>query len=423
MSKLKTLLAQLGYRADNRVDALRARLRKRLGYSYAPLLITPYRTYGTADEIFVAGRVMENRGELEPQDDDTLWDNLEAMYRRFASREAPGVRLAAHYATVRAQTVSDAEGYYQTKFRLPAALTPPAGWIKVRMEAENAADYAQTIAPAEADVLIPPATAQYGVISDIDDTVVVTHAPHLLKMARMVFLNNARTRMPFPGVASFYQALQRGAGGQDQNPIFFVSSSAWNLYDLLVDFMELNQIPAGPLLLTDYGANQSGFLFSGHATHKLEQITRILTTYPQLPFILIGDSGQRDPEIYQQVVRAFPERILTIYIRDVSQAKRDAAVRLIGGALQADVPMLLIADTLAAAHHAAAQGYVQPEAKAGVHVNVIEDEHAPTVAEAAAEAATGAVKDTVKDAKDTVKNVKDSVEDAASGAANEHEQT
>jgi phosphatidate phosphatase APP1 len=396
MSKLKSIIALLGYKTDRRVDELRARLRSRLGYIYAPLLITPYRTYGTADEIFVAGRVLENKGSFEPEDDDTLWDNLEAMYRRFASREVPGVRIAAHYATATAQTTSDIEGYYQAKLRLPAAVTPPAGWIQVRMEAENAADYGQTVAPTHADVLIPPATAQYGVISDIDDTVVVTHAPHLLKMARMVFLNNARTRMPFPGVAAFYQALQRGASGQDQNPISFVSSSAWNIYDLLVDFMELNQIPAGPLLLTDYGANRSGFLFSGHRTHKMEQITRILTTYAHLPFILIGDSGQHDPEIYQQVVRAFPGRILVIYIRDVSQEKRDAEVRLIRDALQGDsVPMLLETDTVVAARHAAAEGYIQPEAKAEVHENVVEDEAAPNLVEAAVDATVEATVEAV----------------------------
>lgn len=387
MSKLKTFVARLGYQLDNEIDNLRARLHRRLHYTYDPLLITPYRTYGTAEEIFVAGRVLENNGPFTLEDDDTLWDNLEAMYRRFASREVAGVQLAARYDSASGQMISDAEGYYQARIQVPTSVTPPAGWIKVQMDVVNSADYGQAIASTEADVLIPPASARYGVISDIDDTVVVTYAPNLLKMARMVFLNNARTRLPFPGVAAFYQALQRGAGGQDQNPIFFVSSSAWNLYDLLVDFLELNQIPSGPLMLTDYGANESGFLFSGHSTHKMEQITRILNTYPHLPFILIGDSGQHDPEIYRQVVRQFPKRILAVYIRDVSQEKRDAEVKLIGDALQAEsVPLLLVSDTLAAAHHAEAQGYVQPQAPADVHENVIEDESAPNVVEAAVEA-------------------------------------
>jgi phosphatidate phosphatase APP1 len=262
------------------------------------------------------------------------------------------------------------------------------GWIKVEIAAENAGDFGQEFAHAQADVLIPPDRAKFGVISDIDDTVVVTHAPNFLKMARMVFLNNARTRLPFPGVAAFYQALHRGRSGDERNPLFFVSSSAWNLYDLLVDFMALNEIPPAPLLLTDYGANESGFLFSGHSTHKLEQIGRILQTYPRLPFILVGDSGQRDPEIYQQVVNDYPGRVLAVYIRDVSQGRRTAEIELIRAALSAPgeagpVEMLLVADTPAAAHHAAGRGFIDPAALASVGAEADKDERAPGPLEAA----------------------------------------
>ncbi len=397
MSRIKSLIAQLGYQADNQVDQLRARLRQRLGYRYAPLQIIPYRTFGTAEEIMLAGRVLETAEDFEPEDDDTLWDNLEAMYRRFASKEVPGVQLSARYESATANTVTDNEGYFQTTLQIPAHSTPPGGWIKVQVETLNSADFGQERSAAEADVLIPPATATYGVISDIDDTVVVSHAFNLLKMARMLFLNNARTRMPFPGVAAFYQALQRGASGHDLNPIFYVSSSAWNVYDLLVDFMQLNEIPSGPLLLTDYGANQSGFLFSGHSVHKMQAIRRILDTYPHLPFILIGDSGQRDPEIYQRVVEEYPGRILAIYIRDVTQADRAAEIQVIRDALQAgNVPMLLEADSMAAARHAAAQGYIQPEARADVSEKVEEDQSAPTVVEAAVEAMTETIHDQPK---------------------------
>ncbi|HXF63963.1 MAG TPA: phosphatase domain-containing protein, partial [Caldilineaceae bacterium] len=348
MSKLSSLVARIGYRLDDRLDLLREQLRRRLGYTYSPLQIVPYRTYGTASSFFLAGRVLENRARSEPPDDDELWDNLLAMYRRFASREVKGVRLRAAYAGSEAHAASDAEGYFQMDLHLPAPLVEEAGWITVDMTAENAADFGQELVQTQAEVLIPPAQARFGVISDIDDTVVVTHATNLLKMARMVFLHSARTRLPFPGVAAFYQALHRGRTGDERNPLFFVSSSAWNLYDLLVDFMALNDIPPAPLLLTDYGANESGFLFSGHRTHKLEQIGRILSTYPTLPFILIGDSGQKDPEIYHQVAQDHPGRILAIYIRDVSQPSRHAEIEHIRNALGAGakpVEMLLEADT------------------------------------------------------------------------------
>ena len=101
-----------------------------------------------------------------------------------------------------------------------------------------------------------------------------------------------------------------------------MSSSPWNLYDLLVDFLDLNGIPAGPLMLRDFGLRYEPTAGSGHLGHKLKEMRQILQAYPQLQFILIGDSGQEDPEIYREVVKEFPGRILAIYIRDVQLPDR-----------------------------------------------------------------------------------------------------
>ena len=165
-------------------------------------------------------------------------------------------------------------------------------------------------------------------ISDIDDTVVLTGATSPLRMARTVFLGNARTRAPFPGVAAFYAALQHGVGRADFNPLFYVSSSPWNLYGLLTEFLTLRKIPLGPLMLRDWGINEREVLPTGHAGHKLEAIRKIMELYPDLPFILLGDSGQEDPEIYHRVVHDHPSRILAVYIRNVHPAPdRITAVR------------------------------------------------------------------------------------------------
>jgi phosphatidate phosphatase APP1 len=178
-------------------------------------------------------------------------------------------------------------------------------------------------------------------------------------MARMVLLANARTRLPLAGVAAFYRALQGGANGMSPAPFFYVSSSPWNLYDLFVHFMEIHDIPAGPLLLRDLGLSQGVLIQSSHAAHKRDQIDRLLQHYPDLNFILIGDSGQRDPEIYRQVVIDFPGRIRAIYIRDTSVAKRSEVVETMAHELSRQgVDMLLIQNTVAAAEHAAAHGLI-----------------------------------------------------------------
>ena len=141
-----------------------------------------------------------------------------------------------------------------------------------------------------------------------------------------------------------------------------MSSSPWNLYDLLVDFFRIQGIPKGPILLRDFSLTAKLFSSEGHHTHKLAMIRKVLDVNPQLPFVLIGDSGQQDPEIYSQVVRENPGRIRAIYIRDVSEDQRDEAVRELIRTTEAfNVPMLLVADTVAAAEHAASLGLIDPD--------------------------------------------------------------
>jgi phosphatidate phosphatase APP1 len=178
-------------------------------------------------------------------------------------------------------------------------------------------------------------------------------------MARIVLLSNAHSRLPFEGVADFYRALQLGPSGEDFNPIFYVSSSPWNLYDVLEDFLDVHGVPGGPLFLKDW----SPTTLRDHDRHKLGAIRTLLATYPDLPFVLIGDSGERDPEIYRQIVQEHPGRVRAIYIRDVTTRERDAAVHDIAGELNdIGVEMLLTVDTVEAAEHAGRRGLISPNA-------------------------------------------------------------
>jgi phosphatidate phosphatase APP1 len=204
-----------------------------------------------------------------------------------------------------------------------------------------------------------PSGARVGIISDIDDTVVHSSATSVLKMTWIVLLNNAHTRLPFEGVAAFYRALQRGADGRDYNPIFYVSSSPWNIYDVLEYFLNVHGVPAGPIFLKDW----SPAVLGKHRAHKLGVIRTLLGTYPELPFVLIGDSGQEDPEIYHQAVREHPGRIQAIYIRDVAATRRKVEVPAIAEEVRKlGVEMVLVPDSAAAAEHAAAKGLIAQDA-------------------------------------------------------------
>jgi phosphatidate phosphatase APP1 len=194
-------------------------------------------------------------------------------------------------------------------------------------------------------------------------------------MARNTFLQNSRTRLPFEGVAAFYRALQVGTNNT-YNPIFYVSSSPWNLYDLLVDFFVVREIPVGPFFLKDLGLTPEHFFTSGHMAHKFGSIRAIMDTHENLPFILIGDSTQEDPDIYVRVAQDYPERILAIYIRDVTEnEEREREILRMADQLkvQHNIDMLLVPDTVGAAEHAVLKGFIPEAALMDIRIERTED--------------------------------------------------
>ncbi len=364
----KGMIVAVEREVERGFDWLRLRLKRRRGRR-APVEILSYRGHGTRDRLFLKGRVLETV-DLAPATANDSWRrNLRNMSRRFLSSEIPHAlmrgSLKTSHSLLEVEATADTEGFFDLRFELSEPLKGDTGWYPVEIEL-LAPRWGKDQEPVRAagSVLVPEG-ARFGVISDLDDTVVQSSATDLLKMARLTLLGNAHTRLPFEGVAGFYQALQNGwsrgyDGGRGEfNPIFYVSSSPWNLYDLLEDFLDVHGVPAGPLFLKDWGRRT----IRDHERHKLGIIRTLLATYPGLPFVLIGDSGEKDPEIYRQIVLEHPGRIRAIYIRDVTTKERDAAVHAIAAELRTlGVEMLLTVRTAEAAEHAARTGLIAPDA-------------------------------------------------------------
>jgi len=348
--------AQISSKVDDQFDALKGRLRRRTG-SYRNLQILPYRGFGNSHEFYLKGRVLRETRAAELEDAN-FWDNLMATYRRVHSVEVPNAVVRVTYGKTSTDILTDSEGF----FELHIANDGTGGaepWRNIQVELLSPKAEENKAVTASAPVLVPSSTARFGIISDIDDTIIVSNATNLFKVAYTTFSQNARSRIAFAGVGAFYRALQQGTNDREFNPIFYVSSGPWNLYDLLVDFMRLNEIPLGPILLQDYGVDEKKLFSSSHRDHKMAQIRKLLETYPDLPFILIGDSGQHDPEIYRKVLEEVPARISAIYIRNVTDEARAAEVRkLAEEARKHGGELLLLKDSLEAAKHAVERGYI-----------------------------------------------------------------
>ncbi len=350
VANVEAAVDRVRYGGDPASDARRAR-------------VVPFDGYGTREAVTIFARVLRNPPLGPATAEATLWQNLVATYRRFETDEVPGARIRIRVGSAEREAIADGEGHIVARLALDAPLPPGEHWHPVALTLLHPI---ATDAPATAHgrVLVPAASAGFGVISDVDDTVVQTDVRQMVRMARTVIFGNARTRLPFPGVAAFYRALHLGSAGAGPNPLFYVSSSPWNLHDLLVEFLDLQGIPRGPLLLRDWGIESHELLPTSHGSHKQAAIRRILAEYPELPFILVGDSGQEDPEIYASVVRDHPRRILAIYIRDVTRDPlRTGAIRHLAAEVErADCQLVLTEDTVGAARHAAEHGWIDPAA-------------------------------------------------------------
>jgi phosphatidate phosphatase APP1 len=326
-----------------------------------PLRILTYIGHGTDKAVYLRGRVLLENKVRKPNRTDKVWTNIKNMYRRFESDEIPYAQVQATLGSATQTAQCDEEGFFEVVLAPDEGIPRDAFWQSVQVMVVDTPIHTLDTSDAKVDarVIVPPADAQFAVISDLDDTVMKTDAIHLLKMLRNTILGNAYTRLPFDGVATFYQALQRGTH-QTHNPIFYVSSSPWNLYDMIVDFYRIRQIPQGPIFLRDIGITQHAIGGQGHMDHKLTYINTLIQRYPALPFILIGDSGQKDVKVYKKALEQNRGRIPAIYIRDVNNNDRRQAeieavareVRALGG------EMLLVKDTWQAAEHAAANGFI-----------------------------------------------------------------
>ena len=358
------------------VDARWRSMKRRMGWN-GVARVMPYAGYANDSRAWFHGRVLTNPPRDLPGEDDTWWQNLAAMYQRIESDEVPGVDVAIDFGGKRHVVTSDEEGYVRLESAYHRAADHHGLWTAAAMQIVGPSHIKHDSHVATARLMTPPAGAKLGVISDVDDTILQTDVVNLLAMARHTFFGNARTRKPLAGAAALYRALQAGVGGGPPNPIWYVSSSPWNLHDLLEDFLELNDIPDGPLLLRDLGLGGGADTIGGHG-HKLDKALRIMDAFPQMPFVLIGDSGQEDAHLYASAAEQRPGRIVATFIRDVDpreESHRDDEVgRSIKRSRAAGVPMHLIADSVCVAKVCVSLGLIDAAALEPVERDTRRDE-------------------------------------------------
>ncbi len=323
-----------------------ARLRRAGTGTPAHFRIEPYIGHGSDEEVVVRGRVLDDPPPSEAVEGEGVVSAMRRTLRGFVTDELPGVPLRVTVAGATVQTVTDAEGYFLARL-LPDPDRLASPWTSGTVELDGGYRGLTDPHTTPLEVRVAGRDARFGILSDVDDTILETGVQRVRRMIRQTLTGSALTRSPFPGAADLYRDL--AAGG---NPVFYVSSSPWNLHAFLLAFLRHHGFPIGPVLLRDLLGTAAG------REQKAGRIREILDGHRRLPFVLIGDSGEKDPEIYADIVRAYPGRILAVYIREVRLDPGDGRVEKVSGAWAHDVPFVLAPDSDAVRAHATGLGLI-----------------------------------------------------------------
>ncbi len=324
------------------------------------LFIQPYRGYGSRDRVFLMGRVFHQPGFGSSMHEHRLRRDLVDLLRRMWRKPIVGARVRVRYKDTTTIVETDRHGFFRVDMKL-GAMPSDVIWHSVDLSLDSPADERAT---TTGEFFTPTHAASYGVISDIDDTVVFTGVANTAKMMWRLFAQGPGSRVLFPGVPELYRGFYHGRSGEDGNPLIYVSRGPWSIYQVLVALFRMHRIPNGPILvLREWGMKRGSVLPRRARDHKLDAIRHVLELYDTMPFVLVGDSGQHDPEIYARILRENPGRILAIYIRDVSHdPARSEAIADLAREAREECDVIRSTDTVTMAAHAAEQGLIQEQA-------------------------------------------------------------
>jgi phosphatidate phosphatase APP1 len=324
-----------------------------------PLQIISFQTYGTSNHLYLRGRAIEDESiNLEQKGAFKLLFNA---WKRFETDEIKNTQIRVKVGNdTFFYTQTNNRGYFLFDEKVEALneYANEEGWVPLvfSYSAKNLKSTIQSENRFPGEMLIPSKKSKFGVITDIDDTILHTGLVSILKW-RVLFntlLTSAGKRIPLEGAPEFYHLLHHGKTRNESNPIFYVSHSPWNLYRYLKYFLKKNNFPKGPIILRSF---PKPFSKKDKTPQKQKEIVNILKTYPELKFILIGDSGEHDPYIYKEIVKLFPDRILAIYLQDVNHKKKMLRVKGLYENYKT-TPVLLVDSSKQALEHARLHGYI-----------------------------------------------------------------
>ncbi len=314
-----------------------------------------YHGFGHKHDIVLFGHVFQHKPSFSQNYSDNPFVNMFRMLRLFFVKPLPRIPVKLQWGPQTLDGRTELDGFY--RFEWVSETETAAGWYQV--EVQSVDHSGQVTGQGEGKVFIPHIT-QYAFISDIDDTVMVSHSSTIWRRMKELLFKNSKTRMVFSDVAAHYKLLAQAHTTPDSpNPFFYVSSSEWNLYDYLRDVFQHKELPEGAFLLNQV-KRWYELWKTGKTKHegKLLRILRIFQVFPNQRFILMGDNSQSDPGIYAKLGEKYADRIFAVYIRLVNEDKRLPALQHLDALNKKGIHTLLFEHSSEAIAHSRAIGLI-----------------------------------------------------------------
>ena len=266
-----------------------------------------YYAYGTSSSATIEGRLYSAKSQPPSDIKDNSRKNFQRNYQHFFTDELKRYPFQLYLGSTIWTLQTDKEGYFHTRISPPEKI--PNGWNALAVQGKDVAGQGKLL-------LVPPHNT-LGIISDLDDTVLISEVTRKRHLLKNTFLKNPLQRQAVPGIAGLYHAVTRQNPEPENTAVFYLSASPRQLHHNIADFLVHNHFPSGILITRKVGVGSDDDSLIDTFTYKTEKIEQILNQLPTVRFILVGDDGEKDPEIYDEIRQHYPDRIEAVWIRHV----------------------------------------------------------------------------------------------------------
>lgn len=317
--------------------------------------LKPYRGYVNKEELIVFGHLFKSWAPDKYRVDRRGVKHVFAILHMFRITPLPNVEITLKFKNMEVTTKTMDDGYF--RFSVPFNFELESGWHSYEVSCKL-----HEFGIIEKGELLKPYPGKLGIISDIDDTFLISHSNSIFNKLYVMLSKNINKRKIFDDVVKHYQKLSIAGQDSDQasNSFFYVSSSEWNLYDFIEQFAELHQLPKAVIKLKKIKTGIRDFIRSGRGNHdhKFVKIKDIISFYPQLEYVLLGDDSQQDAYIYERICKTFPLNIKAIYIRQTKRKQKPEIVSVLENMQSMEVSTCYFRDSQKAIKHSENQGII-----------------------------------------------------------------